>query len=137
MAINKEDLLDDHRFATNPKRSENYKELKPIISEWSKKKTVEEIVDVLIKAGIPVGEVNSIDKIVNDPNIKLREMIVEVEHPVAGEVKITNTPVKLSLTPGKVETASPLLGQHNEEILIEILGFSKEEINRLRREGVI
>ena len=135
--INKEDLLDDHRFATNPKRSEDYKELKPIISEWSKKKTVEEIVDVLIKAGIPVGEVNSIDKVVNDPNIKLRDMIVEVKHPRAGKVKITNTPVKLSLTPGRVETASPLLGQHNEEILIEILGFSKEEINRLRREGVI
>ncbi len=135
--INKEDLLDDPRFTTNPERSENYKELKPIITQWSKVKTVEEIVNILIKAGVPVGEVNTVDKIVNDPNIKLRDMIVEVKHPRAGKVKITNTPIKLSLTPGRVETASPLLGQHTEEILKGLLRFSKEEIDCLRREGVI
>lgn len=120
-AIDKTDLLNDSRFTTNPKRSENYKELKPIITEWSKEKTVEETLNILINAGVPVGEVNTIDKIVDDPNIKLREMIVEVEHPQAGKVKITDTPIKLSLTPGKVEKASPLLGQHTEEILKELL----------------
>lgn len=136
-AVNKTGLLNDSRFTTNPKRSENYKELKPIIIEWSKEKTVEETLNILINAGVPVGEVNTIDKIVDDPNIKLREMIVEVEHPLAGKVKITDTPIKLSLTPGKVEKASPLLGQHTEEILNELLGFSKEKIDRLRGEGVI
>lgn len=136
-AINKTDLLNDSRFTTNPKRSENYEELKPIITEWSKEKTVEETLNILINAGVPVGEVNTIDKIVDDPNIKLREMIVEVEHPLAGKVKITDTPIKLSLTPGKVEKASPLLGEHTEEILNELLGFSKEEIDYLRGEGII
>ena len=136
-AVDKTDLLKDSRFPTNPKRSENYRELKPIITEWSRGKTVEEILNILIKAGVPVGEVNTIDKIVDDPNIKLREMIVEVEHPQAGKVKITDTPIKLSLTPGKVEKASPLLGQHAEEILNELLGFSKEEIDCLRKEEVI
>ncbi len=136
-AINKTDLLNDSRFTTNPKRSENYKELKPIITEWSKEKTVEEILNILINAGVPVGEVNTIDKIVDDPNIKLREMIVEVEHPLAGKVKITDTPIKLSLTPGKVEKASPLLGEHTEEILNKLLGFSKEEIKSLKKEGVV
>ena len=135
-AINKTDLLNDSRFTTNPKRSENYKELKPIITEWSKGKTVEETLNILINAGVPVGEVNTIDKIVDDPNIKLREMIVEVEHPRAGKVKITDTPIKLSLTPGKVEKASPLLGEYTEEILNELLGFSKEEIKSLKKEGV-
>lgn len=136
-AIDKTDLLNDSRFTTNPKRSENYKELKPIITEWSKEKTVEETLNILINAGVPVGEVNTIDKIVDDPNVKLREMIVEVEHPKAGKVKITDSPIKLSLTPGKVEKASPLLGQHTEDILSELLRFSKEEIGSLRREGVI
>jgi len=135
--INKEDLLDDPRFTTNPKRSKNYKKLKPIITEWFKEKTVEETLNILMNAGVPVGEVNTIDKIVDDPNIKLREMIVEVEHPLAGKVKITGTPIKLSITPGKVEKPSPVLGQHTEEILEELLGFSKEEINRLREEGII
>jgi len=64
-------------------------------------------------------------------------MIVEVEHPQAGKVKITDSPIKLSLTPGKVEKASPLLGQHTEDILSELLRLSKEEIGSLRREGVI
>lgn len=135
--IKKEDLLDDPRFTTNPERSENYKELRPIITEWSQEKNVEEVVSILINAGVPVGEVNTVDKIVDDPNIKLRDMIVEVKHPKAGKVKITNTPIKLSLTPGRVETASPLLGQHTEEILKGLLGFSQEEIDCLRREGVI
>lgn len=135
--IDKVELLKDSHFSTNPKRSENYRELKPIIEEWSREKTVEEILNILIKSGVPVGEVNTIDKIVDDPNIKVREMIVEVKHPQAGKVKITNTPIKLSLTPGKVEKASPLLGQHTEEILNELLGFSKEEIDSLRREDVI
>jgi len=98
---------------------------------------VEEILNILINAGVPVGEVNTIDKIVDDPNIKLREMIVEVEHPQAGKVKITDTPIKLSLTPGKVEKASPLLGEHTEEVLGELLGFSKEEIEGLKKEGVV
>ena len=114
-----------------------YKELKPIITEWSEEKTVEEILNILINAGVPVGEVNAIDKIVEDPNIKLREMIVEVEHPRAGKVKITDTPIKLSLTPGKVEKASPLLGEHTEEILGELLGFSKEEIDNFKKEDVV
>ena len=117
--------------------TENYKELKPIITEWSKEKTMEETLNILINAGVPVGEVNTLDKIVDDPNIKLREMIVEVEHPLAGKVKITDTPIKLSLTPGKVEKASPLLGQHTEEILKELLDLSKEDIKSLKKEGVV
>ena len=136
-AINKTDLLKDPRFSTNPQRSENYQALKPIITHWSKIKTVQEVLDILLQAGVPVGEVNTIDKIVEDPNVKLREMIVEVEHPQAGKVKITDSPIKLSLTPGKVEKASPLLGQHTEEILKKLLGFSKEKINSLKKEGIV
>jgi len=136
-AINKTDLLKDPRFSTNLQRSENYQALKPIITHWSKIKTVQEVLDILLQAGVPVGEVNTIDKIVEDPNVKLREMIVEVEHPQAGKVKITDSPIKLSLTPGKVEKASPLLGQHTEEILKKLLGFSKEKINSSKKEGIV
>ena len=135
--INREELLNASRFTTNSKRSDNYHELKSIITEWSKKKTTEEALNILIEGGIPSSEVNSVDKIVNDFNIKLRDMIIEVNHPRAGKVKIAGTPIKLSLTPGKVEIGSPLLGQHTEETLNELLRFSKEEIDRLRREGVI
>ena len=135
--IDKVELLNDSRFVTNSKRSENYKELKPIVIKWSERKNVDEIVNILIKAGIPVGEVNTIDKIIDDPNIRLRNAIVEVEHPVAGKIKMANTPIRLSLTPGEVEKASPLLGQHTEEILKELLNLTKGEIDSLRREDVI
>ena len=108
-----------------------------IITNWSKKKTLQEVLDVLLQTGVPVGEVNTMDKIVEDPNIKLREMITEVDHPLAGKVKITDNPIKLSLTPGKVEKASPLLGEHTEEVLGALLGFSREDIKGLKKEGVI
>ncbi len=108
-------LIFDDRFFTNDSHSTNYYQLKPIITEWSEKITIKEILNILQKVGVSVGEVNTVDKIVEDSNIKLREMIIELHHPKAGTVKIANTPLRLSKTPAKIETTAPLLGQHTEE----------------------
>jgi len=77
-------LIFDDRFFTNDSRSTNYHQLKPIITEWSEKITIKEILNILQKVVVPVGEVNTVDKIVEDSNIKLREMIIELHHPKAG-----------------------------------------------------
>jgi CoA:oxalate CoA-transferase len=135
--INKEELIRDSRFISNELRSNNYDQLKSILNEWSREVTVEEAVNLLMKAGVPVGEVNTVDKIINDPNIKLREMIVEVNQSKAGKVKIANTPLKLSKTPAKIEIASPLLGQHTDELLNDLLGYTQEKIDKLRESGII
>ena len=136
-AIGKESLIFDDCFCTNDLRSLNYDQLKPIITEWSKRITIKEILNILEKAGVPVGEVNTVDKILEDPNIKLREMIIELQHPRAGAVKIANTPLRLSETPAKIETASPLLGQHTDELLNNLLGYTQEKISELRASEII
>lgn len=136
-AISKENLISDDHFLTNGLRSINYHQLKPIITEWSEKMPLKEILNILIKAGVPVGEVKTVDKIIEDPNIKLREMIIELQHPKAGSVKIANTPLRLSKTPAKIEITSPLLGQHTNELLHDLLGYTKEKIIELRKNNII
>jgi CoA:oxalate CoA-transferase len=96
-----------------------------------------EAVDFLVRAGVPAAPVYDVDEVVRDPQLKAREMFVDVDHPRAGRVRVTNFPVKFSRTPGRVSRAAPLLGEHNEEILVGVLGLSQEEVQELVRKGVI
>lgn len=122
-------LINDPRFRTNKSRVENLDELEPIISEITKTKTTEEWVKILDSVGHPVGVINTIDKVVNDPQVLAREMIVEVEHPIAGKLKVAGNPIKMSLTPGFIEKPAPLLGQHTGDILKELLGWDEDLIS--------
>jgi len=99
--------------------------------------TRDEAVDFFVGSGIPVAPVYHVDEVVEDPHLSARGMFVEVEHPKAGRVKVPNFPVKLSETPGEVASAAPLLGQHNREILVGILGYTEERVAELERAGVI
>lgn len=136
--MNMPELITDERFDKNPKRVQRHAELKPIVSEWTKDKTVDEIVDLLLKAGVPAAPINTIDRVVRDPHIaEAREMFVEVEHPKAGKMKITGSHLKFSDTKAGVRTPAPLLGQHNTEVLTEFLNLSEDEIKELKEKGVI
>ena len=90
-----------------------------------------------VPAGVPMGAVNTLDAAVAHPQIAARQAIVESTHPVAGTVKMTAPPVRLSETPGLVRSPAPLLGQHTEDVLRQRLALSDSEIARLRRERVI
>ena len=103
----------------------NVKELTDILNDIFSKKTIAEWLELLEKAELPCAPINTVDKIVNDPHIKARDMMVEQEHPVAGHLKMAGIPVKMSGTPGAVKTPAPLLGQHTEEILKEFFGWDK------------
>ena len=132
--IGREDLVDDPRYLTNELRSENYKKgLDKIINDWTTKRTRKEIEDLMEKAGIPCGPVLDMQEAMDHPHIKAREMIVEIEHPTMGIIKVQGVPIKLSKTPGGVDTPAPLLGQHNSEVL----GLSEEEVAKLKEEGVL
>ena len=135
--IKKTELINDPLYHTNELRSDNYDQLKPIITTWTKKESSREIVDLLTKAGVPVGEVNTMDKIARDPNIKLRNMLIEMDHPKAGKLKVANSPIRLSQSPNDKINPAPLLGEHTEEVLKEILAMSKEEIKELRKKRVV
>lgn len=125
--LGRPELVKDERFTTNSKRTANVKELNAILNDIFKDKTIGEWIAALEEAGLPCAPINTVDRVVNDPHIKAREMVVEVEHPVAGKLKMPGVPVKMSQTPGAVERPAPLLGQHQAEILKELLGWDEEK----------
>ncbi len=132
-----ESIADDSRFSTNPNRNENYEELRPILSAKMLEKTTEQWQKLLDDAGIPNGPINSIDKVIENEQVLAREMIVDVRHPVAGQLKMPGVAIKLSETPGAVRFAAPILGEHNHEILQHYLGYDAEKIKELIEAGAL
>jgi len=124
--------LEAEKFNTNIKRVENHTDLKSIIEAWTRERTIDEIVETLLAAGIPASPVNTIDRVIKDPHIAgAREMFVDLEHPVAGKMKVTGNQLKFTNHKVSIDTPAPLLGQHTEEILKELLGMSHEEYEDL------
>lgn len=107
------------------------------VGRWVQDRTVDEVVSTLVEAKVPVAPVLTIDKVITDPHVRAREMVVEVEHPKAGTVRTPGFPIKFSKTPGKIRKVAPLLGQHTEEVLSRLLGYSRDKIDRLREEKVV
>jgi crotonobetainyl-CoA:carnitine CoA-transferase CaiB-like acyl-CoA transferase len=91
----------------------------------------------LKKAGVPCGSVRDVAEVLQDPQLDARGMIQQVEHAVAGALRVTGVPIKLSDTPGAVRTAPPVLGQHTESILALDVGLTPEEIEDLRASRVV
>jgi len=131
------ELIDDPRFATNPKRLENHPELIPILEEKTRKFTKAELLDLLAKAEIPNGPISTLEEVFSSPQVHALKMVQEVEHPAAGKLKVTGIPVNLSETPGEIRLPPPLLGEHTGEILAQYLGYSPQEVGNLRKQGVV
>jgi crotonobetainyl-CoA:carnitine CoA-transferase CaiB-like acyl-CoA transferase len=135
--IEQPELQNDERFDTNHKRVQRHAEIKPIIEAWTKTHSVDEIVDRMLAAGVPVAPINTIDRLVTDPHIAVaREMFVDVEHPKAGVLKLTGAHIKLTETPPAIRTPSPELGQHNGEVFGSLLGMVSSDIEKLTQDGV-
>lgn len=132
-----EELIEDERFKTNPLRNKNYEELRPLLGKALMVKTTKEWQDLLDNSGVPNGPINTIDKVLEDPQVLAREMVVEMEHPRGGKLKMAGIPIKLSETPGTLKCSSPLLGEHTGEILKEFFNFTEGEIEKLYEDGII
>jgi crotonobetainyl-CoA:carnitine CoA-transferase CaiB-like acyl-CoA transferase len=126
----------DPRFATNRDRVANRPALQQAIEEALATRTSAEWHDLFIAAGIPCGPVYRYDQVFDDPQVRHRAMAVEMEHPRAGHITITGTPLKLSRTPGTVRMPAPVLGQHTDDVLRE-LGYDAATIGLFHREGVV
>ena len=108
-----------------------------VVKEWVGERTVDEVVDILAKTGVPVGPVQDLDEVQACEQAEAREMFVKVEHPVLGELSLPGFPIKFSETKGDITAPAPLLGQHTEEVFTSVLGLSEEEVRELRKEGVV
>ncbi len=135
--ITNPELACDSDFETNARRAENYSKLKSIMDKIILQKTTDEWVPLLQANGIPCCAINTIDKVFHNEQVKARDMIVEVEHPTAGSVKMPGIPIKLSRTPGSIRSPAPLYGQHTKEVLCNLLEMSTEDFEELNRQGVI
>lgn len=136
-AVDLPTLSDDPRFATNPLRNKNYAVLRPLLAARFQHKTTAAWEAILNDAGVPNGPINNVAQVIQDPQVRAREMIVPVVHPTAGTLELPGVPIKLSKTPGSIRTPAPLLGEHTRSVLQEVFGCSPEEIDRLKRAGVL
>jgi crotonobetainyl-CoA:carnitine CoA-transferase CaiB-like acyl-CoA transferase len=131
-----EELEKDAKFCNQICRGQNFDELKPKLSEITRSKPRSYWLDRLEKAGIPAAPVNDYADVEKDPQVIANEYVVEIDDPIHGKVKVPGIPVKLSKTPGKVEKLAPELGQHTEEVLMDVLGYSWDDLAKLREAGV-
>jgi crotonobetainyl-CoA:carnitine CoA-transferase CaiB-like acyl-CoA transferase len=134
--INREDLLDDPRFETNPLRCEHRDELQAELESALASQPADEWARRMDEAGVPCSPVNSLDTVLNLPQVLHREMVVEIEHPEIPSLRMPGIPVKFSETRGTVRLPPPLLGQHTDEVLGAI-GYSINDVTELRNAGVI
>jgi|HigsolmetaAR203D_1030402.scaffolds.fasta_scaffold02810_2 formyl-CoA transferase len=130
------EMADDPRFATPESRYEYRDEIDAVIAQWTRERTKFEVMDILGNAGVPAGAILDTMDVTNDPYLRQRGTMVEIDHPVRGKVVIPGNSIRLSEFEVPIKP-SPLLGEHNEEILKGRLGLTDEQLEQLRSEGAI
>jgi crotonobetainyl-CoA:carnitine CoA-transferase CaiB-like acyl-CoA transferase len=111
--------------------------LLPFVAEVMAQKTCDEWIESFVLAAIPCGPVNNMEHLFADPQVVHRKMIAEIPHPTIGTLRLAGVPLKYSETPGTIRRPPPLLGEHTDEVLTEVLGYSPERLEALRRHGTI
>ena len=129
-------LTADPRFATNGKRVENRAEMTRLLQEIFAKRTTRDWVESLEAAGVPNGPINNIAQVFEEPQVKARNIKIELDHPIAGKMPLVASPMRFSGTPIEHTMAPPTLGQHTEDVL-RSLGKSDAELARLRADGLV
>ncbi|NPA45488.1 MAG: CoA transferase [Chlorobi bacterium] len=137
-AINRNDLIENPKFETNLKRTENKNELLPILEEIILQKTNDEWAKIFTEAKLPHSPVNNIESIMKHPQVKARNMIVETYGKEIGKIGVAGNPIKMSNIPEEsTREKAPDVGEHNFEVYSDMLGLSKEDIQKLKDNGVI
>ena len=135
-ALERPDLLKDPRFATRQDRSDRAEELEQEVAGWFLERTMQEASDHLSRFSVPCSPVNDVAQAANDPHLSEREILMEVPDPIAGSIHVAGKMIKFSRTP-MVVGSTPMVGEHTEEVLRDVLGYSRERIRALEESGVV
>jgi crotonobetainyl-CoA:carnitine CoA-transferase CaiB-like acyl-CoA transferase len=135
--IGRIDLLQDERFATTSQRVAHKQVLLPIVAGVMKQRTMAEWMPLLSEANVPSGPINDFGQVFDDPQIRHRELVHTIPHPLSGTMKVVGNPLKFSETPLEYKRPPPLLGEHTAEVLRDVLGIDDAEIERLTQQGVV
>jgi crotonobetainyl-CoA:carnitine CoA-transferase CaiB-like acyl-CoA transferase len=136
-AAGRPELAQDPRFASNGKRVENRAEMTRVIQEFFGKRSTAEWLERLEAAGVPNGPINNLAQVFEEPQVKARGVKIELAHAAAGKLPLVASPMRFSGTPLEYRLAPPLLGEHTEEVLRDVLGKSAAQIAQLRADGAI
>jgi crotonobetainyl-CoA:carnitine CoA-transferase CaiB-like acyl-CoA transferase len=136
-ALHRPDWIRDPRFETIEKRRDNRGLVNEMISEFTREKSVAELVDCFTQYNVPHAPILGIRAALTQPQAVDREMVVETDHPILGKIPIVNRPIKFPADPQPIPAAPPVLGQHTDEILRDILGLTAEKIAQLRASKVV
>jgi formyl-CoA transferase len=124
VAVERPDLANDHRFATNAERVRNRSTLVPVLEALFRTRTQSAWLSLLAAADVPVGPVNTVDRALSGPQVEARRMVQTIDHPAIGPLRIVASPLKLESTPPTIRRHPPTLGEHTEEILRDLLAES-------------
>lgn len=130
-------LAEDPRFLLNRQRAQNQKELVPLLADVMKTRTVREWQQQLDTMNVPCGPINDLSQVFDDPQLQHRDMLIHMQHTTAGTIPQVANPLKLSETPVSYRRPPPVLGEHTDEVLIEMLKMAPAEIDELRSNRVI
>nr|MCU0869207.1 CoA transferase [Burkholderiales bacterium] len=131
------ELATDPRYATNPARVEHRDTLVPLLATRFRQRTLTDWIDALEAAGVPCGPINTLDRTFAEPQAVARGLKVRMPHPTAGAVDLIASPIRLSATPVAYRRAPPLLGEHTDEVLRDVLGLDPARVAALRATGAI
>jgi crotonobetainyl-CoA:carnitine CoA-transferase CaiB-like acyl-CoA transferase len=135
-AMGHPEVLEDPRFQSAKLRRENYQALADLMGGWMTKMSKHELFQILREQELAAGPVLTLGEVIEDEHIKARKVFVDVEHPEAGTVKLLNPWIRFSKTPGRVTHAGPRIGEHNEEVYRDLLGFDAAKVAELAAAGV-
>jgi CoA:oxalate CoA-transferase len=136
-------MMDDPEWSKEPmfadplQRNGYIIELNMLISAWTQEHTAEEVNNLALQFGVPCSLVRNVKDLVNDEQLAFREFWQEIDHAIAGKLKYPGAPFRLSGTPAAFERPAPLLGEHNEKVYCEMLGYTREQLVRMRQGGII
>ncbi len=131
------EMAADPHYASDMDRFHNAASIDEVVKKWVSSREVEDVIRLLEQARVPCGPLNTVDQLLNDPQVLSRQMVQYFDYGSLGNIPIPGTPIKLSLTPGKIKKRSPQIGEDNKQVYSSLLGYHDDKIDQLKELGII